>query len=437
LPERIAAQLASLTQPGDRLTVGLSGGVDSIVLLDILRRLRARLRVKLSALHVNHRLSRNAVHWAAFCRRASRAHGVPCRVVEVSVRRSNSIEGAARAARYAVFAREPCDYLLLAQHQDDQVETVLLQLLRGTGVRGLAGMPLMRKDEGARILRPLLDVTRTEILDYAKARGLKWIEDESNRDTQFTRNFLRHEVLPAIARRFPAYRAAVARAAGHLGDAAGLLDDLAAADGADYLEHGTLAVAGLARLPQPRARNLLRHFLAGHGVLMPDAKHLDEALRQARSAKEDARLVLDLGEYELRRFEGRLHVVAKGAAPRDGYARRWRGERTLALPALGGVLTMAPAQGRGINLERLVAGPVSIRVRRGGERLQPDCRRPCRTLKNLLQEARIPPWERERLPLVYSGGTLVWIPGVGIDCAYQARAGERAVDPTWRPALAR
>jgi tRNA(Ile)-lysidine synthase len=447
LAGRIAAQLKDIVRPSDRLLVGLSGGVDSAVLLDSLQRVARKLRLRLSALHVNHQLSPHARRWEDFCRRLCRARGIPFQSVKVRVRRGDSIEAAARAARYAVFARQDCDYVVLAHHRDDQVETLLLQLLRGAGVKGLAAMPLLRKAEGERrkakgdpspvthrpspaILRPLLDVTRTEILEYAKKRKLKWIEDESNADIYFQRNYLRHEVLPVIARRFPAYRVTLARAAGHLAEAARVLDEIAAADGAGMVEGGTLAVDALRRLPSARAKNLLRCFLAGHGLGMPAADRLEEALRQVLSAKQDARVQIELDGASLRRYAGNVHVVRLAGMPRR-FSKRWRGEAKLDLPELGGVLTLVPGSGGGVSRARLRGRAITIRLRKGGERLQPDCRRPRRSLKNLLQEARIPPWDRERLPLIFCGEQLVWAPGIGVDCAFQAGRGEAALRPAW------
>ncbi len=456
LAARVAAQLKDIVRPSDRLLVGLSGGVDSVVLLDILQRVARKLRLRLSALHVNHQLSSHARRWEAFCRRLCRARGIPFQSAKVRVRRGDSVEAAARAARYAVFARQDCDYVVLAHHRDDQVETLLLQLLRGAGVKGLAAMPLLREEGGGRraegkgeqrrergfssliphpsslrILRPLLDVTRNEILEYARKRGLKWVEDESNQDIYFQRNFIRHEVLPVIARRFPAYRTTLARAAGHLAEAARVLDELAASDAAGHLEGGTLSIAAMRRLSPARARNLLRYFLANRSVAMPNAERLDEALRQALTAKQDARVLVELGDFTLRRHAGKLHLVRSGGAPSAHYEKGWRGEKQLALPELGGVLAMQHVRGAGVSLARLRGRPVTIRLRRGGERLQPDCRRPRRSLKNLLQEARIPPWERERLPLIFCGEQLIWAPGVGVDCRFQAPGAEPAVRPVW------
>jgi tRNA(Ile)-lysidine synthase len=430
---RVAARIASAVEPGAHLAVGLSGGVDSVTLLDCLQRCAARLRFRLSALHVNHQLSPNAARWLSFCRQLCRARDIPFHGVKVTVRRGGGVEAAARAARYAVFARHDCDAVVLAHHRDDQVETFLLQLLRGAGVKGLAAMPPVRKsDPSPAILRPLLDVTRAEILEYAKARKLEWIEDESNADARLRRNYLRHEVLPAVARRFPAYRATIARSVGHLAEAAVLLDEMAAADAAGRVEDGALAVDALRRLSAARARNLLRWFLAGHGVAMPRVDRLQEALRQLATAKRDAQVVIELDGATLRRYGGYAHVVRGGRAPAR-YALRWRGEQQLMLEVGGGVLTLARAQGAGISRARLRAGAVTIRPRRGGERLQPDCRRPRRSLKNLLQESNVAPWLRERQPLMFCGGKLVWAAGIGVDCEFQAQPGEDAIVPAWMP----
>ena len=466
LVDHVVGALAPAVRPGDSVAVALSGGVDSVVLLDLLRRARKRLRFRLAAVHVNHQLSANAGRWATFCRRLCLQNAVPLEVVKVRVPPGAGIEAAARAARYEVLSSRRSDFVALGHHLDDQVETLLLQLLRGAGPRGLAAMPPLRagvgkaqekgggerKTERTRLraararrpapearhddpamLRPLLDVPRAQIAAYARGRGLRWIDDESNSDVRHRRNFLRHEVLPGIERHFPAYRLTVARAARLLAECARLLDDLAAIDGAGGVSGDALAVEALRRLAPERARNLLRWFLAGQGIEMPSAARLEEALRQAVTAQGDAGVCIGLGKFALRRFEGWLHVVPQRPRPIPDFARSWRGERYVALPELGGVLEFANARGKGVRRSLLRAQPVTIRARRGGERLRPDPQRPRRTLKNLLQEARIPPWERDCLPLVYCGGELVWAAEVGSDCGCQARPGERSVALRWLP----
>jgi tRNA(Ile)-lysidine synthase len=444
---RVERHVRSVVSAGDRLVVGLSGGIDSVVLLDILERIARRRRFHLGALHVNHQISPNAQAWAKSCREFCKARAVPLRVVRVT---------AARNARYDAYRRQQAAFVVLAHNRDDQAETVLLQLLRGGGVKGLAAMPVVRKDtSGAKalhepqlsrdaiinppsrvsrpgILRPLLDATRAEIERYALRRRLRWIEDESNEDSAFTRNFLRHQVLPLIARRFPAYGAVLARSAGHFAEAAQLLDVLAENDARGHLQHGTLSVSALRVLETARAKNLLRHFLARCGVAMPGAERLDEALKQVLTARQDAGVRIALGACELRRYAGALHLVGPHVPPAAGFARDWQGQRELPLPELGGVLSMTRQRGAGISLDRLGARQLVVRVRRGGERLQPDSRRPRRSLKNLLQESAMPPWLRERLPLLCCGEQVVWAAGIGVDAAFQAHAGERSVLPVWR-----
>ena len=424
---------------GARLCVGLSGGVDSVVLLEMVCTLAPRHGWRLSALHVNHQLSAQAGAWVRFCRRLCRERAVPLRVVKVTVPRGNSIEAAARAARYAAYRAQPAENIVLAQHQDDQVETVLLQLLRGAGVKGLAAMPIARVDAlrpGLTVLRPLLALTRREIEAYAAARKLAWVEDDSNQDAYYLRNFLRLDILPRIAQRAPDYRNTVSRAAAHMAEAAELLDALAQQDGGGALMDGalpitTLPVTTLQPLSAARARNVLRYFLASQQVGMPDARRLAEALRQVLTAKADARVCVDLGVHQLRRFAGALHVIpAQQALPR-GFMRAWRGERRLAAPELQATLEMRKRRGAGIDLAKLIAKPVTLRLRGGGEKLQPDAARPRRAVKDLFQEQGVPPWQRERLPYLWSGETLVWVAGLGVDCAFAAGAGVPGVAPLW------
>jgi tRNA(Ile)-lysidine synthase len=439
---------------GDRVVLGLSGGIDSIVLLDVLARLAPRMRFALRALHVNHQLSPNAAAWARFCRAECRIRDVPCCVVKVDVPRGNSIERAAREARYAAFAAARADRIALAHNLDDQAETVLLQLLRGAGVKGLSGMPFIRSLESPpasrlsplvsrlpppvsrlpppAIVRPFLDTPRSEIERYAKRRKLRWIEDESNLATHFTRNWLRIEVLPVIAERVPAYRETLLRAGRNMAEAAELLEELAAIDIGAAREREGLRLDALRTLTPARVKNVLRSAIEARGWRMPDSTRLGEAARQLATAKANARLAVNLGSCELRLHGGLVHLVAPRSAPAFDGAIAWHGEDEIALPS--GVLTMKRGRGPGMSARKLGEAAVTIRPRHGGERLQPDARRPRRTVKNLLQEARIPPWRRERLPFIYCGDVLACVPGVGVDCRFQAARGEPSVAATWREA---
>lgn len=424
---------------GDRLVVGLSGGVDSVVLTDLLRRLSKKSHFKLAALHVNHQINPAAGRWAAFCRAFCKRYDIPLTVVRVTVPRGDSLEAAARTARYRAFAALPAELVVLGHNLDDQAETVFLQLLRGAGVKGLSAMPVLRKAEGKpprssihpSILRPLLEIPRTEIEAYARRNRLKWIEDDSNAEIAFDRNLLRHQVLPIIAQRYPAYRTTLLRASRNFAEAAQLLDEFAAAD-AQFTRQG-LRLSGLRELSMARTKNVLRHFLAQHGVVMPNAARLTECARQLLRGRRGTRFAINLGSHQLRRFADELRLVPVAGAVESHFTRRWRGETKLYLPELGGTLLLKKGRGTGISLDKLSALPVTIRLRQGGERFRPHPARPRRSLKNLLQEAQVPPWQRDRLPLLFQGEALVYVPGIGIDTAFRASAGEPAVEPCWEP----
>jgi tRNA(Ile)-lysidine synthase len=449
----VATRLGAVVKAGDRLLLGLSGGIDSIVLLDVLARLRKRRPFELRALHVNHQLSPNAARWARFCRSACRARQVECRVVKVHVARGNSVERAAREVRYAALLSARADYIVLAHNADDQAETVLLQLLRGTGVKGLAAMPFLRTHKDSRrmtssslseprhasrlisqpsIIRPLLAVSRVQIAGYAQRRKLAWIEDESNDDTTYQRNWLRQDVLPLIATRVPAYRATLTRAANHFAEADALLDDLGRIDAGETLTSGTIRLDRLQSLSEARAKNVLRLMIATQGWPMPQAERLQEALRQALTARADANLRVELGGCELRRHRDLLYLLPTRVDLAGPSVVTWRGEPQLIVPGLGGVLRMTPRRGNGIRVGPLRSEVVTIRARTGGERLQCEPGRIRRTVKNLLQEADIPAWERARLPFIYCGNTLVCIPGLGVHHLFQPSAEEAAIFPSWQ-----
>jgi len=350
-----------------------------VVLLCVLRGLAPQQGFRLSALHVHHGLSPHADAWARSCRALCRRWKIPLSVRRVRVeRRGRGLEAAARAARREVFARHPAGVIALAHQLDDQAETVLLNLLRGAGPRGASGMPVAGR-LGAKVLwRPLLAVPRHEILAHARERGLAWVEDESNRDDSLTRNFLRLHVGPLLETRFPRWRESLARAARHIARA----DD--------------------------RAERALRAFLRERGLRAPSEAKLGEMLRQLTG--KGARTAIGHDGAVLRVYRGRI-AVDKG---------------------VGGELRLRPARGRGIDAARLERGRVTLRARAGGERLQLDARRPRRTLKNLFQEAGIPPWRREQLPLLYCDDELVWVPGLGVAAGWRAARGAPGMVPEWQ-----
>ncbi len=429
----LAGVLAARLAAGDRLCVGLSGGRDSVVLVHALARLQADAapadRWRLSALHVEHGLSAHAGVWAAFCGQLCARLDVPLRVVRVAVPRTGGegLEAAARRARYSAFADCPADWLALAHHRDDQAETVLFRLLRGAGVAGAAGMRHERPQHGGpRLIRPLLDLPGSALADYAATNSLAWVDDESNADCRFRRNFLRAEVLPRLTAVFPAAAPALARAAAHFAEAQQLLDEVALADrqrvsGAG----GRIDLAGFKALSPARARNLLRCELAAAGWRSPDARWLGEAQRQLAGSSAGAQPCLATADGELRVHRGTLYVLT-GALPPPPPAVRWLGEAQVAWGER--LICFRPGVGAGLARRRLTGFPIWLRPRQGGERLQRDARRPRRTLSNLLQEAGVPPWERYRLPMLWADDELVWVGGgIGCAAAFACAAGEEGV----------
>ena len=435
----LAQFLTTLTtaRPGaSRLCVALSGGRDSVVLLHALSRLRssAALPFALCALHVHHGLSANADAWAAFCADFCERCAVPLAVVRVEVPQGSGegIEAAARRLRHAAFARCDADFVVLAHHRDDQAETVLLNLLRGAGLAGAAGMLAERSQgDGPLLLRPLLDLPRALLDDYAVAQALTWIDDESNDDTHFRRNFLRRELMPLLQHKFPGAQRSLARAAAHFAEGAQLLDELAAIDRAALATlSGRIDLAGFNALAAPRARNLLRFAWLAAGFRAPDTRWIAEAMRQLASADALSEICVATADGELHVYRSELHIV--GHAPEvSDVVVRWSGEPEL--PWAGGRVVFVAHTGSGLDRRLFQGGELTLRPRQGGERLRTDSRRPRRSLRKLFQEAAIPPWERARLPLLWVGQTLAWVGGVGVDAQFACAPGEAGVLPLWAP----
>jgi tRNA(Ile)-lysidine synthase len=430
LYERVAAQIAPLLPAYSRILIGLSGGVDSVVLLHLLNQVAPKFSWQLSALHVHHGISPNADAWVKFCTELCKNHDIPLAIehVDIAPLREHGIEAAARKLRHEAFAKQPCDVVALAHHADDQSETLLLQLLRGAGARGASAMPLFAKrDAMPNLLRPLLYCSRQEILNYAAAHQLQWIEDESNADDSYPRNFLRHRVLPLLGEKFSAYRDTLARSAQHFAEASSLLDELAQQDAVQAIAGETMAVTAFQSLTPPRAKNLLRYFLHRLGAPMPQAVQLDEMLQQLCNARDDAVVCISFGDWQVRRYQGRVHVLRALGEFDKHVVMSWHGEAQLDWPALNTPLQFKHTQGMGISLEELQRAPVTLRLRQGGETLRPYHKAATRTLKNLLQEHHIPPWQRDRLPLLYCGEELVCVVGVAIAAEFQATADEAGI----------
>lgn len=423
-----------------RWVVAYSGGLDSHVLLHLCARLRAiDPRVPpVVALHVDHGVQTASAQWAQHCAEVCEGLGIAffSRRAELgaSSRGAVASEDLLRRARYREFESfcRHGDVLLLAHHQDDQVETVLLRLVRGAGVAGLAGMPRERMCGSARLYRPLLDVSRARLLDHAQAEGLAWIEDPGNARDGYDRNFLRLRVLPQLLGRFPGASTAIARAAHNLAQAAEICaertrDDLDACTGTDRFGQPYLDLPAWHRLTRARADALLHAWIARHTPSVPDARALQTLREEVIAARADAQPSRVFGDTAIRRYRDRLYAVARGEAPAGPGVVLRLGE-TVTIAGVGRI-GLEAAAGPGVRPGReyrIGFGSGSLRCHPAG--------RPGKTLRQLAQEHGIPPWWRSRLPLLFVDGELAAVAGVCVCNGHAAPAGSPALQFHWIPA---
>jgi tRNA(Ile)-lysidine synthase len=435
-PSALLACVESLVpRTSAELCVAFSGGLDSTVLLHALARaLIDRPNYRMRAAHVDHQLQRDSASWRQHCGSVAlslQIEFVPL-VVKVTADSESSPEAAAREARYAALREilKPNEVLLTAHHADDQLETMLLALMRGAGLRGLSGVPSVQIFGGGWLARPLLDFARAELEEWARSEQLQWLEDPSNQNTSFDRNFLRHRVLPALRERWPGAAHSATRSTAHLREAGRLLDVLAAADLESVALGSCLSMTQLASLAPARRRNVLRHWIRQHGMRAPSTRKLATIERDLLIAREDRLPCVEWDDVEVRRHRGLLYCMRQRPAFEPADPLPWNVSQVLELPAqLGRLRAQRDALG-GLAAER-VPRALQVHFRRGGEELQPAGDAHHRKLKKLLQDARVLPWWRDRVPLIYAGEQLVAVGDLWIAEEFAARGGEEALRIVW------
>ena len=428
--EDILARVVVSDRIASRIAVAFSGGLDSTVLLHLAAAACKQRGIKLFAFHVHHGLSPNADHWLAHCEEQSQQANATfvARQVQINPHDKLGIEQAARLARYDAIAdmctSNDVSLLLTAHHQDDQAETVVLQLLRGAGLPGLSAMAMLQSEHallgaGIALGRPLLEMTRADLELWAHTHAIKHIVDESNDDLRFRRNEVRHQLMPLLEQQLPGVQKSIARSARHLQTAQRLLDELAAMDLQSCADADALVIERLRQLSHDRLDNLLRYWLRQCGAdQYPSDAQLYQLREQMLHARDDAHPLLALCGLMLERHRG--YLLAGHAEPQpknlpSEILLHWQGESEIAIPAWQGRLVFETADGPGLDRVQLLQGPLRLRPRSGGERLKLDPKRPSRTLKNLFQESDVPARERVWLPLLYLGDELVFAAGLGMD----------------------
>lgn len=441
--EALAALIDAHFAPGvpRRWCVALSAGLDSTVLLhamsQVIPELEPRGRHRLRALHVHHGLYPDAEAWTEAARSHALALGCDFQVLRVSVKKEpgQSLEDCARRARYQALLQEmeEGEVLLTGHHQDDQLETMLLQLMRGAGVAGLAAMPVTARFGAGKHFRPLLDFPREELRHWACQRGVEWIEEPSNRDMNFDRNYLRHQVLPALKQRWPAAARGASRSARYCGEARGLLEQLAHEDFRRCAIDRDLSVEALGSMDLARLGNLVRYWVSLAGLPNPPAHVLELLTGQVLNAKQQALPCLSWKGAEIRRYRGRLIVQANLAQGPEGVLP-WAPEAVLELPCELGQLSLVRGSGPGLDPEALQGSQLEVRFRQGGEKLSLVGREGTHGLRDLFQESGVLPWMRDRVPLVYVDGGLAAVGEFWIDQAFASKPGVESLHLTWKGA---
>ncbi|MDH5633654.1 MAG: tRNA lysidine(34) synthetase TilS [Gammaproteobacteria bacterium] len=424
-PESLQDTLIRLgATPGrHQCVVAYSGGVDSHVLLHLL----SRTEFNVSAVHVNHAISANANAWQAHCQQVCETLGIALVVEKISLAGSpGNTEARARHARYKALADHISadkKLLLTAHHQDDQAETVLLRLMRGSGVHGWAAMRATRPFARGQLIRPLLDISRRQILDYARAEDLSWIEDETNRLSGFDRNYLRHQVVPMLEARWPGVGRRLAQVAGDARDTGELLDQsisghLALCQTAD----GELSVSALSRLAPGEQALTVRLWLRRRGYPMPSRHKLTEIISLLHQSTPHS---VRWGEAEVWCYRDILAVRRSAPVIPGNWQLAWPDSTPeLELPDLAIRLRLHETAAAGISSRLLVGATIELRQRRGGERVQLPGRQLHHQLKKVLQDAAVPPWLKNRLPLIFIDGQLAAVPGVAVFEPFCCRQGE-------------
>jgi len=398
-----------------------SGGVDSQVLLHLLS--LSKLNVK--AVYIDHGLQSQSADWANHCLQQCKQLAIPFQIIKVdaSAVRGESPEAAARSARYGALKTciKSSDCLLTAQHQDDQTETILLQLLRGAGAAGLSGMPEIAEFSSGWHARPLLNISQNQIIDYAEFNDLCWVEDPSNQQINYDRNYLRHSVMPELQQRWPSLNKTLSVFASQQAENTKLLNVLAAQDlSLSLVDESRLNIKQLNKLDDARLRNVLRYWIKSINKLMPSRAVLEQIVQQIKNNSHDSAVLVSWANVEIRCFRDELFCLNK-ISHDAAQIYNWDLKDDLVLSSIEKKLSLIKTDSDNNKFvldASILKLPVTVRYRQGGEKIKPAGRNGSHDLKSLFQESAVPGWQRDKIPLLYVGDDLVAVVGYWIADSY-------------------
>tara|TARA_B100000768_G_C11258731_1_gene367713 strand:- start:231 stop:1565 length:1335 start_codon:yes stop_codon:yes gene_type:complete len=416
------------------ILLGFSGGLDSSVLLHLLKQMQSKLHFKLKAIHVHHGLSSSADNWLNFCKEKCKLLNIEFydEKVKVNDKSSLGIEGEARELRYMAIKKKQKGIVALGHHQNDQAETLMLQLLRGSGLKGLSGMAEF--DVKRKFWRPMLNIKKELLERYADENNIEYIEDESNENINFDRNFIRKKVLPLIESRYPASVETISRSASNISEGHYLNELLALDDSKNVMSDDAsyLLINDLKKLPKVRATNLMRWWLSFNNLLMPSKKNMEELYKQMVFIKKDTALNLKVSEEVSIRANNNKLLLVNLNINTSTFDLEWSGQKEFYLPNKTKLQFKKIEEG-GLSLSRLGVKTLNVKSRVGGEKLKPFSDQPSRSLKYLFQTADIPIWERGQIPLIFANNELVAVPNLAVHHKYQSSIGEVGYQINWLP----
>lgn len=423
--ETIENSLKTHLKKNKEISIGVSGGLDSVVLLDVLTKIQKRHSLKLKVIHVNHQISKNANRWEKFVRELCQKAKIPffCERVNLDPTSKLGLEGEARRERYRVFdAYKQKSILTLAQHQDDQVETLFLQLARGAGIKGLAGMPEF--DTRRKIWRPLLSLSRNELERYAKENQLKHINDESNLNTKFDRNYIRHKLVPLFKKRFPNFLQTTTRSINHIASHYENQVLINEQKYKKYFKEGfkVLDLGDLEISQDFEYAELYRYWFAENNLSMPSTKVMVQLVKQTRLLKNDQQIKVNIGVCDVMSFKQKLYLVSRSEVKDYVFEIE---DKTFINPFDGSLHTLKLTKGKGVDKKSLMGQKVKIKpIKNLNQKIKSDPKRPARSLKCLFQEHNIPPWVRNAYPGFFVNDSLIALGSLAIDYNYQCKSNQ-------------